>query len=433
MNFILSLLLLIGPWAVSLADSDIVVRSTVRPLEAWVGQRVVLQMDVLSESGWAQVSHFGEIQLDDAYVVRGEEQGVRLQETIDGRGYTGQRYEFGIYPQREGAVSLGTIPLEVMVKRWGVSATTRPRTVNTAPITIKVQRPPGSEAVQGLISTKRLRARQRWAPASESLALGDALKRTVTFEAEDVSGMAFSPLRHSKLPGVGTYPAQPLVEDRKNRGALTGRRVQSVAYMFERPGVVTIPDVRLTWWNLADEQLETVVLPGKTLEIASGTVEKSDSSSAVGDRRGDFVMAWWLVAICLAMGLVTIRFRRRLLERWQEWRAERAESEVNYYRRALASVRSRDARSALRDIMRWLDRINDENVPAMLRAYASRYTLAGPRERDAMDQLECAVVSNKRLAQPAHLIALLRSIRSGWRRTKGTGSANRAVLPGLNG
>ena len=98
----LMLLSLLCP--VASGAGDVVLRTAVEPAEAWVGQRVVLQIDVLGEDGWAQISRFGDMDLPGAYLVRTDSQGARLQDTIDGVSYTGQRYEVSIYPQLAGVI-----------------------------------------------------------------------------------------------------------------------------------------------------------------------------------------------------------------------------------------------------------------------------------------------------------------------------------------
>ena len=100
-----TLLMLIGLLSpAASAAGNILVRTAVEPAEAWVGQRVILQIDVLGSDGWAQITRFGEVDLPGAYLIRTESQGTRLQETVDGVAYTGQRYQVSIYPQRDGAI-----------------------------------------------------------------------------------------------------------------------------------------------------------------------------------------------------------------------------------------------------------------------------------------------------------------------------------------
>ena len=55
MHRFITLLMLLLPWhVVALAVSDIVLRASANPSEAWVVQRVLLQIDVLGADGWAR-------------------------------------------------------------------------------------------------------------------------------------------------------------------------------------------------------------------------------------------------------------------------------------------------------------------------------------------------------------------------------------------
>lgn len=52
----------------AIAMSEVILRASVTPDTAWVGQRVLLQIDVLDDSGWARTSRFGAIELSGAYL-----------------------------------------------------------------------------------------------------------------------------------------------------------------------------------------------------------------------------------------------------------------------------------------------------------------------------------------------------------------------------
>ena len=123
MRTVVTLLMLASLFTpVAYSAGDIVLRAATEPAEAWVGQRVVLQVDVLGEGGWAQITRFGEVDIPGAYLIRTDSQGTRLQETIDGVSYTGQRYEVSVYPQKAGTIEVPPVPVEVTIKTWGAGA-----------------------------------------------------------------------------------------------------------------------------------------------------------------------------------------------------------------------------------------------------------------------------------------------------------------------
>jgi hypothetical protein len=413
----------------SVAD-DVLLRASVGPADAWIGQRVKLQFDVLGADGWAQISRFGELDLSGAYLIRTESQGTRLQESIDGVSYTGQRYEVSVYPQRSGVIEVPALPVEITLKTWGAESSQTVLNKQTPVVQINAAVPPGAENVGGLISAPRFSASQQWSPTIEEGKVGDALQRTVTLQADDVSAMAFPPIVFEALPGVGVYPAAPEVEDATNRGTLQSRRTETVTYVFEREGRVRIPDIQLVWWNVSSEVLETAVLPGREIQISPGPIGSAQASVIGTPWRTLVTEAWYLVLAFLAVVGLLVRSRRALLRRWSGWCRQRRESEARYFKRARRSARSGDARRALRDVMRWLDRLNDGEAPVQLQRFARHY--AGEDARVIVEMLLDTAATDGRLSEPRAVIELLNTLRQRWRNARRPRPKHAVVLPELN-
>lgn len=414
----------------AIVSGEVVLRTTVTPEPAWVGQRVILRIDVLGDSGWAQITRFGDIDLAGAYVMRTDSQGMRLQETIDSTSYTGQRYELSIYPQVDGMVEVPAIPVTVTTKGWGPDAAENVQQANTQPATITARLPPGVEDASGLISTPQLIAEQEWQPSLEAAKVGDAFKRTITLQATDVSAMAFTPLQHTDIPGVGIYPSEPTVMDSTDRGSLTGKRIEVLTYVLERAGEVRIPDIVLAWWNLTDRKLERVELPGQLLNVAVGPVGASGVIGSSAARQFETRALWLFVIMLVVSATVLLRFRKGMAQRWAAWRKHRNESEARYFRQALKSLRSREAGVALRDVMRWLDRINDQDRPAKLEDFLSRYGDA-EMQNIARKTLHELGASDER-SNTSALIAGFSSARNQWLKQRRVRKALSEVLPELN-
>ena len=366
------LIVMVLGFSSAVVAGDIVLRTSVAPEEAWVGQRVILGIEVLSDSGWAQITRFGELDVAGTYVMRTDSQGTRLQETIDGVSYTGQRYELSIYPQRAGAVEIPALPVEVTTRAWGAGATKIVQEATTSATTLLCKVPPGSEEIHGLISTTGLTAKQTWVPKTDKPKVGDAIKRTIEFQAADVSGMAFAPLQHDEIPGLGIYPAEPAVKDTASRGSLSGTRIETVTYVFEQTGKFQLPDVRLAWWDIGVGELKHIELPGPLLQVAAGPAAASGPLAQTGSRQMTLGL-WSVLAVLLLVLLPALRFQDGIRHRWNAWRKAKHESEARYFQRAIKSLRSEDSRSAFREIMRWLDRVNDDNRPARLDLFLREY------------------------------------------------------------
>ena len=123
---------------------DIVFRTSVTPEDAWVGQQILLQVDVLAKDGWAQLKKISETEVQGAYMLRLETQGTRLSETIDGDSYTGQRYEFMLFTQRDGNFVVPSMPVDVEVRQYGAGDGSKLSRMSLPVVEFATRTPPGS-------------------------------------------------------------------------------------------------------------------------------------------------------------------------------------------------------------------------------------------------------------------------------------------------
>jgi len=424
-----SRLILLVTWcfvsAFALAAEPIILRTSVSPEEAWLGQKVVLHIDVLAKDGWAQLKKTGDAEVHGAYLLRLETQGTRLSETIDGDSYTGQRYEFMLFAQRAGEITIPPVPVEVEVKRWGAGAESATHRLATPNIVFVARTPPGAENIRGLVTTTSLIAEQKWQPELASAAVGDAIKRTITLRADDVSGIAFTPMLQREIENLGIYPGEPTVEDKFARGELTGTRIETVTYVFERPGAYELPSINYTWWDVRNQELKSIELPGLALQVSGSVATESIPANTSAQQKNTRLM-WLALLAFLVTTVIAFRSRGRIADRWTAWRMTRSDSEAAYFRRVLRSLRSGDRETVLRETMRWLDRINDEPRPERLDEFMRRYGDAGSQSAArglSGDRTKLDVAALRRGLQAA---------RKNWLQTQRTSKRAAGVLPGLN-
>ena len=412
--------------ALPAAADGLIARSSINPEQAWIGQRVILEIDILAPDAWAKITRFDNIELTGAYVLPLKGEGIRIQETVDGTSYSGQRYELSIYPQRSGTFEVQMPPLQAEIRAFGADAEARRETVSLPPVSFMSRVPPGAEGMRGLVSTTRLKATQSWEPDTGELKVGDAISRTVRLEAASISGMAFEPLQQEAIDGLAAYPAQANVEDRDVRGTIEGMRTESITYVAERAGTYELPAIRINWWNIGTESLEQIELKGMRLSVKAAPHGKlADFSSGV--TRGWITVA----AVILLLLLLLFMFRHQLLEWWRRMADARAESEHRYFRALQSSVRRGDARPIYRDLMRWIDRIDTDNQPATLEDFASKY--CDPAGQQVMMQLQQSFLGNDaQFPRKQELARALRKARKHARQQSQQETAAAMQLPPLN-
>jgi hypothetical protein len=413
-------------------DANILIRTAVKPpTKIVIGQRVILQVDVLAADGWAQIKDVRDFSVAGAQVVRYASQGTRLNETIHGRAFSGQRYELSLFPWQAGTISLPSIPVVVEVSRWGSDAGKTTQRLKTPQAAFEVNTPPGAEGIKGLISTPSLEAVQHWVPEQKKFKLGEAIKRTIELSGRDISGMAFTPLDFESTDMVSIYAAEPRVDDRFDRGTLRGTRVESVTYVFTREGAVELPEIVVPWWDIDQNELKQAVLPALTLEIASSpmaTAVETDGAATESSRALSRLMVAALTALVLLLILVII-FHDRLQGAWTQWQQTRREDEHYYFRQFARAARSDEPDAVYNHLMRWLDRIHDGPGAARLDEFLSHY--GDEAALNEMNRLQQALYKANSGWSGKPLVAAMRLARRRWRQTKSPKQVDLA-LPPLN-
>ena len=429
-----SCLILLATWCFAstpaLAAESIILRTAVTPEDAWLGQKVILHVDVLAKDGWAQLRKVADAEVQGAYLLRLETQGTRLSEAIDGDSYTGQRYEFMLFAQRAGEIVVPAVPVDVEVKRWGAGAASDIHRLSTPNTVFAARMPPGAEDLRGLITTSSLTANQEWEPELDDATVGDAIRRTITLRAADVSGIAFAPMLHGQIENLGIYPGEPTVEDRFARGTLDGTRVETVTYVFERPGKFEVPAMVFPWWDVRNQELKHLELPGLTLQVSGSANAESMPVDQSASQKNPWLV-WAALLAALLAALVAFRSAGHIADRWTALRKTRSDTEAAYFRRVRRSLRSGDREAILRETMRWLDRMNDGSRPARLDEFMREYGDAGAQAA-ALDLAHSFSPEREKL----DVAALRRGLKAARKRFRQAQRARKhvaGVLPGLNG
>jgi hypothetical protein len=412
------------------AADDVILRTSTEPEQAWVGQRVRLSIEVLGADGWAQIPDMPAVEVPGAYVMRTESQGVRLSETISRTTYTGQRYQISVYCQRPGRLEIPPLPVTAVLKQWGINAAETPYQLTTPATSLICKVPPGAQGIHGLISTTRLEAEQAWSSRPDAASPGDAMTRTITMSADDVSAMAFPPTQHPEIEGVAIYPGQPSVDDETSRGEIRGRREESVTYVFEEPGAVALPEIVLSWWDIQNQRLRRIELPGLEISVKGERVPEpvAEPEVAPDEQPRGLVPLAALTVVGIVLGLW---LGLRLGKWYQSWRHAWLESEGAAFRHVNAALRSGDPNSMTAAIMRWLDRLDPGARPARLDSFLEDH--GDQSTRAAAASLSQSLASGEDFTETRALTHGLKKARSRLLHRRHTVRRAENVLPELNG
>ena len=318
----------------------------------WVGQRVTLAITLYTPDLFAGAPAFDMPTIAGAVVVPPAGSPVIGTETIGDVSFTTQRHEFAVYAQRAETVRLPAFPVR-FESSTGFGKPVTKRQVTTTAVLFIARTPPGAEGLGTVIAARNLKVTDEWKPEPKSARVGDAFTRTLTVTADDVPGIVFPSFRLDGVNGLGAYPKEPAVNDRTERGALTGQRIEAVTYVCEGAGTVTVPNRALTWYDLEANELKTVKLPGRSFTIAPDPKPEPPSPSPEPQAAHT---NWWRMGAVLGVGLLLgvallVRLGPWCVRRYAKW----SRSEPADFMRLRRASRSDEPHALFIALVRWLD------------------------------------------------------------------------------
>jgi hypothetical protein len=352
----------------------VMIRSSLTPeTGVYVGQKVRLHVEVLTNTWFTKAPQFPELRIPHAICLELSQFGVNFTERIEGETYAAQRKEYVIYPQRAESYSVPSLTVDIVYARPG-----EPHgevTLNSPPQKFKAQIPEKAKGVDYFVTTPRLQVNEEYDRGFDDLKVGDSLTRTITMIADDSVGMLLPPLDFGAMEGVSVYPASPRMEDESNRGIYTGKRFESVTYVMEKEGDYTLPEISIHWFDLQSEELKTETLSAVELSVAVNPdleqemlafleeedVEPEEEIAATQKRPLDVKSLLYLIlALALlfaALWIFFIPYLKRCVAWWKRQRSIQTESEEAYFKRFRKSCNKGDPKEIMQDFLTWLDKI----------------------------------------------------------------------------
>ncbi|WP_163887128.1 BatD family protein [Aliiruegeria sabulilitoris] len=352
------------------------VRVSLEPETGVVGQPLVLRISILVPTWMPQPPAFPSMEAPNVIVRLPERASGPISERVDGETWSGVSRAYRLYPMLAGEVSL---PAQNITVTYADPDTTQPVTYEAPlePIRFQVRVPEGAEGLDPLILASGFTLEQSIEGADGPLGQGEAATRTVTARIEGTSPLFIPPL----LPGVQTdavkaYPKDPVVQEKEERGVLSGSRTELETYVAQYGGVVELPAISIDWFNTESGKVETARLEGARLEV--------DAPSAPVQPKISPRQVAMLVGAGLLLGLLLWAGNRWLLpplkSRQAERRAARLASERFAAHEVEKAIAQKDLSGVVTALALWSQRCpGDEDAlePALAAIGAERFGRGG--------------------------------------------------------
>jgi len=200
----------------------------------------------------------------------GQGQDKSYTATVGARRYHVVERHYALTPERSGTIEIPALAFRGnaldVTDPTGFFSRGRSVSARSDPVRLEVK-PKPADWTDGV-----------WLPAASLLLkdegelptevhVGDPITRTVRMQAQ---GLGFEQLPELNLvapDGAEIYPDKTDTRTRDDGEWLYGERVRKFAFVPNRPGTLTIPGMKVRWWDTVHDRAETAELPARTLNV----------------------------------------------------------------------------------------------------------------------------------------------------------------------
>jgi hypothetical protein len=183
---------------------------------------------------------------------------------------------YALFPQQHGNVTIEPIEFEGQVFEGAASLddpfsqSIRTVRLKSQPIALEVRPiPPGFKGRHWLPAAS-VELVENWSDDTDVLKAGEPITRSVSLLARGVTAGQLPELDVLDDAKIRSYPEQPTLDDQGRSDGVIGLRMEKHALIAQANGEVTLPEIRVPWWNTVTDRAEEAVIPARTLMVEGG-------------------------------------------------------------------------------------------------------------------------------------------------------------------
>lgn len=145
--------------------------------------------------------------------------------------------------------------------------TTRQIHIRSPKVSLTVKDMPPNVKGNVWLPAKEFTIAEHWSGDTDNIQMSEPLTRTIVMFAKGLRGEQLPELPVPDYGSVKTYPDKAQITTEFDGAWVVGTREEKYALVPTQPGSITIPAIRIPWWNIEKAQWETAELPARTLTV----------------------------------------------------------------------------------------------------------------------------------------------------------------------
>lgn len=187
---------------------------------------------------------------------------------LNGRTYNVVERVYAIFPQESGEVTISPARFEARILRDG--RITGRKVFESEAQTIRVlpiPEPPADFPNATWLPARDLQLEDNWSRQPDDLKAGEPITRVITIRALGQLETQIPAIEPPTVDGVNVYPDRPELSRELEPGGIRGIRKDQYAIIGVEAGRMTLPPLRLPWWDVEAGEWKVAELPERSISI----------------------------------------------------------------------------------------------------------------------------------------------------------------------
>lgn len=250
---------------------EVFIETSVEPRNPWVQQQVRYSIKLYFAVDLAD-GNMGE-PTPGGIVARRLGQDARYTSTFGGRRYQVLERNYALTPEQSGALTIPAIQFRGSAIDAGNPGSffNRGRVVTASgdAVTLDVRPKPTDWGSAPWLPAAELTLTED-STFPDRVHVGDAVTRSVRLLAKGIAHEQIADPEFPPVDGADVYPDKSQTATRDDGSWLVGERQRKFAFVPNRGGMLTLPALRIRWFNTTTGKAETAVLPERRIDVLAG-------------------------------------------------------------------------------------------------------------------------------------------------------------------
>ena len=257
----------------------------------YVQQEIIYTVSLIDSGGLQGHEPVFELQNNQDWVIRSLGTPEILPLVVQGKKMREILFKYALFPQKSGKLTIPAVRFEGytlsrpkkridpfadlfgddLSSSLGFTfAEQNPVLLRTKPLEIDVKPVPESNNGNWWLPAESVELYSEWEPKNPKFMVGEAVSRTIYLKATGVVENQLPEIKFPSINGIKQYPEKPISESRLNNDKIVSIQKAVNVYIPNTEGNITLPEIRVPWFNVKTNRMEVASLPATTIKVAAG-------------------------------------------------------------------------------------------------------------------------------------------------------------------